>query len=160
MQVRFESVTQAVIRPRMDRIDLMTEAVGCKSDPHRAILFGVSARTISRARTGRGIGADFIANTLAALREHERALLARNLKPSFDELFEVVIEAAAGTASDGPKVTQAEKDARKRAGYARKSTAGKTAWTKAYRERIARRGRGNGADQIGPVEVSDVQSAA
>lgn len=91
MQVRFEPVTQAVIRPRMDRIDQMTKAIGCKSDPHRAILLGLSERTISRARTGRGIGADFIASTLAALREHERLLVANGMRPVFDELFEVVI---------------------------------------------------------------------
>lgn len=91
MQVLLEPVTKAVIRPRMDRIDLVTGALGCKTDVHRAAIFGLTDRTISRARGGDHVGAVFVANVLATLREYERALAAKNLRATFDELFEVVV---------------------------------------------------------------------
>jgi len=74
----------------MDRIDLMTRVIGCESDTARAALTGISTRHWNRARSGH-VGAVFVANTIVALRKHERELAARNLKPSFDELFEIVI---------------------------------------------------------------------
>lgn len=90
MHVAIRPVTQAVIRARMDRIDLCSQVVGCRSDVERGRLFGLSTRTLSRAREG-WVGTTFVANTLAALRSYERELAARNLRATFDELFEVVV---------------------------------------------------------------------
>ena len=90
MHVRQDSDTQALIRARMDRLDLMTRVLGCESDTARAELTGMSTRHWRRARDGY-VGSVFIANTLVALRGRERELIARNLRPSFDELFEVVV---------------------------------------------------------------------
>jgi hypothetical protein len=47
--------------------------------------------------------------------------------------------AVVAEAKQGYRVTEAEKQARKRAGYDRMDRAGKAAWSKAYRERTARR---------------------
>jgi len=88
MQVRAEPDTQAVIQARMDQFDLMTRVIGCESDAARAELIGMSSRAIQRARTG-FVGGAFVANTITALREHERDLAARNLFPTFDSLFVV-----------------------------------------------------------------------
>jgi hypothetical protein len=48
-------------------------------------------------------------------------------------------------------LTQTEKDARKRAGYASKDRAGKAEWTRAYRERITRRAQTSPG--YGPVQA-------
>lgn len=93
-----QPATQAVIRARMDRFDLMTRVLGCESDVDRAELIGVTDRTIRRARTNYVSGA-FVAATLAGLRAHERDLAARNLRPTFDDLFEVLVVAAEDEAS-------------------------------------------------------------
>lgn len=74
----------------MDQIDLMTKAIGCETDAARADLTHMSARHWRRAREGQPIGVTFIANTLVALRQFERALARRRLRPTFDSLFEVV----------------------------------------------------------------------
>lgn len=92
MHVQSRDDTQAMIRARMDHLDLITRVLGCESDIDRGRLLDVSPKTISRARTGY-VGGVFVANVLASLRQHERALAARNLRASFDDLFEVVVVA-------------------------------------------------------------------
>lgn len=52
-------------------------------------------------------------------------------------------------------LTQAEKDARKRAGYAHKDRAGKAAWTKQYRERTAKRAQVSPG--YGPVQAPSAE---
>ena len=91
MHVPTRPVTRNVIRARMDRIDLMTRVLGCESDPERGRLLGLTDKTIRRAREGIFVGGIFVANTIAGLRAHERELAARNLRPVFDELFEVLV---------------------------------------------------------------------
>lgn len=76
----------------MDRLELMTRILGCETDTARAALIGITPRHWSRAREGH-VGSVFVANTIAALRQRERELVARNLRPTFDELFEVVMVA-------------------------------------------------------------------
>ena len=90
MHVPTDTATQAVIRARMDHIDLMTRVLGCESDVDRGRLFDMSSKTINRARSGY-VGGAFVASVIASLRQHERALAARNLRVAFEELFEVVV---------------------------------------------------------------------
>jgi len=90
MYVRPGSDTQAVVTARMDQIDLMTKAIGCDTDAARADLTHMSARHWRRAREGQPIGVTFIANTITALRQYERTLSRKRLKPTFDNLFEIV----------------------------------------------------------------------
>ncbi len=54
------------------------------------------------------------------------------------------------------EVTQAEKDARKRAGYATKSKADKATWTKQYRERVTKRAPASPGRP--PVEAPSVET--
>lgn len=91
MDAPSSTATKAAILPRMGQFDLMTRILGCESDAARAELIDVAARTMSRARAGEPVGGQFVANTIATLRAHERALAARNLRPTFDALFEVVV---------------------------------------------------------------------
>lgn len=94
-----QSGTQAVIRARMDRFDLMTRVLGCESDLAREKLTGLDDRTIRRARTGYVSGV-FVAKALTSLRAYERELAARNLRPTFDELFEVLVVAVEDAAEE------------------------------------------------------------
>jgi len=60
------------------------------------------------------------------------------------------------------KVTDTEKEARKRAGYHGKSKAEKAAWTKSYRERVARRAEAVApvSPGYGPVDAPSVREVA
>lgn len=81
--------TPATIRLRKDRFELMTNAVGATTRVARSELIGVDVRTITRAVNGI-VGEAFMAKTVAALRRHRKALKARGLNPTLDDLFEVV----------------------------------------------------------------------
>jgi hypothetical protein len=82
--------TQAVLRLRGDQFDLMTRILGCESDAARAELIGVNWRTVSRAKAGAKVGEVFIAQTIASLRRETDTLGRYGLKPTLDNLFEVV----------------------------------------------------------------------
>lgn len=90
VQPQPDTDTVAVIQARMDRLDLMTRVLGCESDVARADLLGVSTKAIQRARSGY-VSGRFVAGAIAGLRAHERELVARNLHPTFDELFRVLV---------------------------------------------------------------------
>jgi hypothetical protein len=81
--------TDAEIRLRVDRFELMTRVLGCESDLARAYLIGVDPRTISRARQG-VIGEVFMAKLVTALRRNRPRLAELGLEPTLDDLFEVV----------------------------------------------------------------------
>nr|MDT0660806.1 hypothetical protein [Micromonospora sp. DSM 115978] len=87
----------ATLRLRSDRFDLMTTALGCRTDIARGELLGLSPRTIYRARRG-SFGLEFIVKTIFVLQQHREALAEFNLCPSLDELFEVVTPALAKAA--------------------------------------------------------------
>jgi hypothetical protein len=81
---------------------------------------------------------------LAVLMIPAAELVASRIKPDFQamdtmerDMAPAVVEVEAKVAA--PKLLQAEKDARKRAGYNKLDRASKAAWTKQYRERVARR---------------------
>lgn len=78
---------------RHDRFRLMTDLLGCNTDAERAELIDLSERQLSRSRHRR-VGETFIANTLAGLGRHERVLRRHQLRPVFEELFEVRERAA------------------------------------------------------------------
>lgn len=77
----------AAIRLREDRFELLTSAVGAKSDTARAELIGVDRRTIRRVRDG-VVGETFMAQAVAALRKRSGADV------TLDDLFQVVEEPA------------------------------------------------------------------
>jgi hypothetical protein len=85
---------KAVIRLKVENdetnFDLMTRIVGRGNDTARGDLIGMDRKTISRARGG-VVGEDFIANTIIALRKHERLLSTCGQRPDFDSLFEIVV---------------------------------------------------------------------
>lgn len=95
MQVRRKLDTEAVFVADLKQFDVMTSALGCRSDEDRARLISVNVKTISRARQQPLVGGKFVANTLAALAEHRPELVAQNLHPSFDALFRVGLRSAA-----------------------------------------------------------------
>lgn len=82
------------------------------------------------------------------------------------EIFVAKMERKAATAAKPtavtPKVTDAEKQARKRAGYSDMGKAERAAWTRAYRERVARRSGGINPVSPGavPFEELDADKAA
>jgi len=82
--------TDSVIRARMDAFDLMTRVLGCESDVDRAELLNLTTKMIQRARKGY-VGSRFVARTLTGLRAFERELIKRNLRPTWDALFEAVV---------------------------------------------------------------------
>lgn len=92
---RREANTRASIRLKVPKFDLITRVLGCESEAARASLLGVTYITILRARNGGNVGEMFIAQTLAIFQRHAEELHRYNLKPSFDELFEVVEAAEA-----------------------------------------------------------------
>jgi hypothetical protein len=57
-----------------------------------------------------------------------------------------------------PKLTEAEKAARKRAGYAGMSKAERIAWTRSYRERVSRRSGGDNPVSPGRVPVEELNA--
>lgn len=81
--------TNAVLRLRVDKFDLMTRVLGCESDAARAALLGLTYRTVLRARRG-VVGEVFVAQTIFALQREGETLGQYGLKPTLDELFEVV----------------------------------------------------------------------
>lgn len=67
----------------------------------------------------------------------------------------------AAATTRGWVVTQAEKDARKRAGYATKSAADKAAWTKQYRERVSKRAPASpGQPPVDAPSVGELEAIA
>lgn len=82
--------TNATIRLRLDRFELMTRVVGATTSAARAQLIGVDRKTIYRAIEEGTIGEVFMAQTVAALRRHSETLASCGLTPTLDELFEVV----------------------------------------------------------------------
>ena len=97
-----DTATEAIIRADMDRIDLMTRVLGVTSDAARAELFGVSEKTVQRARAGTPVGSRFMAAVVTALREHERELAKYSLRPTLDTLFEVRV-VAVGMSGEEPE---------------------------------------------------------
>lgn len=87
----------ATIRLRQDRFELMTRVIGATTPSARAKLIGVDRKTFYRARQG-VFGMIFMAQTVAALREHSQVLGECGLTASLDELFEVVDEPVAAAA--------------------------------------------------------------
>jgi hypothetical protein len=89
--------TRAVIRLKVENgetnFDLMTRIVGRGNDTARGELIEMDRKTVSRAREG-VVGEEFIANTIVALRRHERLLATCGQTPDFDSLFEIVIVGA------------------------------------------------------------------
>lgn len=81
---------QAMLRLRVERFDLMTRVLGCESDTARAALINMTYQSVRRAKRDNIVGGVFVAQTIAALRRHEDELRQYGLKPSFDELFEIV----------------------------------------------------------------------
>ncbi|MGJ3230158.1 hypothetical protein ACQEUV_33215 [Micromonospora aurantiaca (nom. illeg.)] len=81
------------IRLRVDLFDAMTTLLGYRSDVARAEFIDVTPRTINRARAGI-IGEQFMAKTVAALAPHADRLAEYNLRPTLNDLFEVVSASA------------------------------------------------------------------
>jgi len=71
-----------------ERFDLITRALGAENETARARLLDVDPKTIYRARRGQ-IGEDFIARSIAIMRDHASELEAIGIKPSFEAMFEV-----------------------------------------------------------------------
>lgn len=98
MHVHDSQNMQPSLRLRVEKFDLMTRILGCESEAARAELVGVSYRTMLRART-KNIGEVFAAQTIVSLRRHQDTLGRYGLKPTLDELFEVVETPVEATAS-------------------------------------------------------------
>lgn len=86
--------TRAGVLLRDERFDLVTTALGCKSESARARLLSVDPKTVYRARRG-VIGEEFIAKTLAVMKQHERRLAEIGIEPTFEAVFELGEKAAA-----------------------------------------------------------------
>lgn len=88
-----EQGAQAAIRLREEQFDAMTSLLGYGNDTTRAKLIGVWPKTVRRAREGI-IGERFMAQTVAALGQHADRLAEYNLRPTLNDLFEVVSASA------------------------------------------------------------------
>lgn len=82
--------SRATLRLRQQRFALMFAVLGATKDHEIAELTGYSIRTIRRARAGGQVGEIFVANTVYTLQQHAEELGRYGLRPSLDELFEVV----------------------------------------------------------------------
>lgn len=86
--------TSAVIRLKSERFDLMAKLLGAEGDDSRlAEIIGVHPRTIKRARGGQ-IGEVFMAQCVEGFKRHEQTLSRYGIKPTLDDLFEVIEVAA------------------------------------------------------------------
>lgn len=95
LDVPLERELSTTVRLRVENFDRMTRIVGKESESARADLLGVDRRTVYRARHG-VIGQEFIAKTISALRGHEELLMKTcGLEPTFENLFEIVVDEAA-----------------------------------------------------------------
>jgi len=94
MHDRSDTNTQAMLRLRVERFDLMTRVLGCESDTARAALINMTYQSVRRAKRDNIIGGVFVAQTIAALRRHREELQQYGLAPTFDDLFEIVEEPA------------------------------------------------------------------
>jgi hypothetical protein len=90
MHARESSGTRArvLLRDDGERFSAIMTLIGYGSDLARARALNVNPSTIYRARHGSVAGV-LIARTIAILRRHEAKLAEYNIKPSFDEIFEV-----------------------------------------------------------------------
>lgn len=79
------------VRLKVAAFDKAMEILDCETEVAKAELLKMTDRTVRRAKLGK-VGEDFIASTLTAFTEPERALKLkrRGLKPVFDSFFEVV----------------------------------------------------------------------
>lgn len=96
MHVSTDADAQAAIVAKIGHIDLVTQAIGCDTDPARAELTGMSERQWRRARRGSRVGDTFIANLITALRPYAPVLKKKRLAVAFDDLFDIVPRDQAG----------------------------------------------------------------
>lgn len=89
--------TQAKVRVRKSRYLAAFAAIGCSSNLARARETGLDPKSIYSALKGEQVGEQFMARTIAALKQPKyRVLLAEvGIDPTLDSLFEVRIEDAA-----------------------------------------------------------------
>lgn len=90
-----EPGTHAGIFLREERFDLIMRILGHRSRTAAARALGIDPKTIYLAAS-RGVRSDqFIAETLAAMKEHEAELAELGITPAFEEVFTVADRRAA-----------------------------------------------------------------
>lgn len=85
--------TRAGILLREETFDLVTRALGCKSEQARAQLLHVDPKTVYRARRG-VIGEEFIAKTLTVMKANRGRLAEYGIEPTFESVFDLTERAA------------------------------------------------------------------
>ncbi|MFI6759400.1 hypothetical protein ACIBF5_09690 [Micromonospora sp. NPDC050417] len=85
--------THAKVRVRRSRYLAAFAAIGCSSNLARSRETGLDPKSIYSALKGGGVGEQFMACTIAALRKEEyRSLLSEiGIEASLDSLFEVSV---------------------------------------------------------------------
>lgn len=80
--------TRAAVFLNEDRFDLITNALGAKSEQAKADLLGVDPKTVYRARRG-PVGEAFIAAALRVMCERRADMRPLGIKPTFEAMFEL-----------------------------------------------------------------------